>query len=104
MKNPYYHKFVAFIKNIRICTRCGCTDAMKPAPKPEPEKKTPPVPIGDVCKNAEGFFTGVGHSTNTAACIKIPLNWPYFNGYTVMTGCTRLSVSTVTASIRSPGN
>lgn len=23
----------------------------KPAPKPEPEKKTPPVPIGDVCIN-----------------------------------------------------
>ena len=56
---------------------------MKPSPKPEPERKVPPVPIGDVCKNAEGFFTGVGHPTNMA-CVKIPLNWPYFNGYTVI--------------------
>lgn len=55
----------------------------KPEPKPEPERKVTPVPIGDVCKNAEGFFTGVGHPTNMA-CVKIPLNWPYFNGYTVI--------------------
>ena len=27
------------------------TENLEPAPKPEPEKKTPPVPIGDVCIN-----------------------------------------------------
>ena len=59
----------------------------KPAPKPEPEKKDPEpqrMRLDDFCKDREGYFTGNGHPANTVGYCKIPLMWPYFNGYTVI--------------------
>ena len=59
----------------------------KPAPKLEQEKKDlepQRMRLDDFCKDREGYFTGNGHPANTVGYCKIPLMWPYFNGYTVI--------------------
>lgn len=59
----------------------------KPAPKLEQEKKDQEpqcMPIDDFCKYREGFFTGNGHPSNNVGCCRIPIGWPFFNGYTVI--------------------